>query len=279
LLGDWRDVDIAVKHIRTRYPKRHLAIIGFSAGCFPLLRYLGEKGTEAAIDAAVCISGGVRLQDALDNCSFLFTQLFLYKAKQYFLSNNEDILRKHNSPAFDQALASYSSENFMRACAPFMTDSGKWCDVEKLLDPFPHMDNIARPVLFLNSQDDPVIGSVEKYSEQVFQRNKNLLLAVSATGSHCPFLDGCFSPEDYSMTTSLEFIAHQVQHTSLRKNALAAANVSKLRAFFDTLFVQSDTKESPRTSSLRKRRKQLHVPLASLKQNMPLLSVGTGMHN
>ena len=259
IFGDYEDVDIVVKHIRAKFPNRHLACIGFSAGCFPLLRYLGETGPDSQIDAAVCISGGIKLSDAFDNCSFLFQQIFIYKAKEYFLQANETILRKHNNDAYEQAIASYRSRSFVQSCAAFVTDSGKWRDAEKKLDPFPVIKNIETPVLFLNAEDDPITGSLLPYQDTVFRTNPNLLLAVSSTGSHCPFLHGFLSPEDYSKATSLEFVAHQVQLKRRRESAVATANEVKLRNLFETFSPPKEKRFSPRTSVLRKRDINIHL--------------------
>jgi predicted alpha/beta-fold hydrolase len=269
--GDWRDVDVAVKHIKQKYPKSHVAAVAFSAGVYPLLRYLGEMGEASQLDAAVSISGGIRMTDGLNNCSVLFQQIFLYKAKQFFFEPNEALLRKHDTLAYDQCMGAMSSEAFMKACVPFITGNtkGTWKEVQALIDPFPTMLNIKTNILFLNAEDDPVVQlrSIEPYYNTVFRANPHLLLALSSTGSHCPFLHGCFSPEDYSMTTTLEFVAHQVQLSSLRRNATRCSNEFKLRKLFQSFSPpKKEDAESPRTSVLRKRLER--APLDNVPMNV-----------
>ena len=275
VFGDWRDVEVAVRHIRKQHPKSHLAAVGFSAGVFPLLRYLEKTGSESGIDAAVSVSGSIQLQGSLDNCWWLFEKIFLSEAKQFFFAKNEMILRTHDTAAYDACMAATQSEQFLRACTPFIMGdvNGTWEDVQHLLDPFPAMMDIKTPILFLNALDDPISPIDPNHYDAIFRTNPHLLLALSPTGSHCPFLNGCFSPEDYSMTTSLEFIAHQVQLSSVRKNATSVANKVKLKRLYQSFSPEDKNKKptfSPRTNALRKR-----VPLGVVPVNSPS-SVGVG---
>ena len=294
MFGDWRDVDVVVKHIRTKFPTRHVAAIGFSAGAFPLLKYLGEAGVHSGLDAAVCVSGSVKLSDSLDHCSWLFMKIFLHEGKKFFLQANEQILRQFDTLAYDRVMATTTSRDFMAACVPFVTGIKgcyDWTIAKTLLCPYSTIQEIDTPVLFLNAMDDPIVPpkSIQPYEENVFRTNPNLLLAISATGSHCPFLHGCFSPEDYSMKTCLEFVAHQAAIVRLRKTAKAAAIESTRRVSYTEKKkkkmkgggggggggggdggVEEEEEEddfvSPRTSTLRKRYME-RVPLATVATN------------
>jgi predicted alpha/beta-fold hydrolase len=282
LFGDWRDVDVVVKHIRKKFPTRHVAAIGFSAGAFPLLKYLGETGVHSGLDAAVCVSGSVKLADSLEQCSWLFMKIFLHEGKKFFLKANEKILRDHDTLAYDRVMATTNARDFMTACVPFITGIQgcyDWTIGKSLLCPYSTIQHIDTPVLFLNAVDDPIVppASIQPYEENVFRTNPNLLLAISATGSHCPFLHGCFSPEDYSMKTCLEFVAHQAAIVRLRKTAKAAAMESTRRVSYTEKKRKKMTQGgggeeqeeedfvSPRTSTLRKR--YTRVPLATVATN------------
>lgn len=54
--GETGDLAFVVQQLRTRFPERPLAVIGFSLGGNVLLKWLGEKGNSANIDRAVAIS-------------------------------------------------------------------------------------------------------------------------------------------------------------------------------------------------------------------------------
>lgn len=54
--GETGDLDYVVHYIRSLYPEKALGVIGFSLGGNVLLKWLGEKGGDAPVDAAVAIS-------------------------------------------------------------------------------------------------------------------------------------------------------------------------------------------------------------------------------
>jgi predicted alpha/beta-fold hydrolase len=231
LFGDYRDLDAVVGHIKLRYPNRTLGAIGFSAGCYPALRYLGERGEASAIDATVMISGGLSVDDSMYKCGWFFAACFVSKAKGFFLRANEAVLRAHDNDGYERALAAGTTSEFLRALSPFMCDTGAWPDAKRIIDPLPTMGNIQSPCLFINALDDPIVPveSVDPYMDTFFKRNRNVLLAQTVTGSHCPFLDG-FGGDDWSLKASFEFLAHQCRIRQLRRNAKAAAEAGRVRS-------------------------------------------------
>ena len=231
LFGDYRDLNSIVEHIKSRYPNRTLGVIGFSAGCYPAIRYLGEKRSASLIDACVMISGGLSIDDSMHKCGWFFESCFVSKAKSFFLRANESVLRKHNAEAFDRSLAAGCAAEFLPAMSAFMCDSGKWSDAKHIIDPLHTTSTISRPCLFINALDDPIVPveSVEPYMNNFFKCNQNVLLAQTVTGSHCPFLDG-FGGDDWSLKASFEFLAHQCRIRQLRRNANAAAEAGKARS-------------------------------------------------
>ena len=54
--GDWRDLDVLVKHLQAQFPLAPIAAVGISAGGHLLLRYLQSTGTTCPLVAAVAIS-------------------------------------------------------------------------------------------------------------------------------------------------------------------------------------------------------------------------------
>ena len=90
--GETRDLDLVVRFVRGRYPNKPLAAVGFSLGGNVLLKWLGERGDDAAVDAAVAVS--VPLQ--LDLCakrlnrglSRLYRNRLLHELKDYIASKS-----------------------------------------------------------------------------------------------------------------------------------------------------------------------------------------------
>ena len=224
LFGDYRDLDAVVDHIKQRYPNRTLGVIGFSAGCYPALKYLGEKGRGSAIDATVVISGGLSIDDAMHKCGWFFSSIFVSNAKKFFLGPNETILRAHSNEGYERSMAATSASTYLPALSPFMCDGGTWKDAKEVIDPLPTAANIKSPCLFINAIDDPIVPveSVDPYMDTFFKCNRYVMLAQTVTGSHCPFLEG-FGGDDWSLKASFEFLEHQCRTRQMKRNAKAAA--------------------------------------------------------
>ena len=56
--GDISDLDQAIQFIHQRFPNAPIVGVGFSAGSGLMVSYLGEKGKESLIKAAVAVSPG-----------------------------------------------------------------------------------------------------------------------------------------------------------------------------------------------------------------------------
>ncbi len=54
--GEWRDLSLAVTHLRKHYPRAPIAAVGISAGGHVLMRYLQCTGADCPLVAAVAIS-------------------------------------------------------------------------------------------------------------------------------------------------------------------------------------------------------------------------------
>mmetsp|Transcript_128 Transcript_128/g.247 ORF Transcript_128/g.247 Transcript_128/m.247 type:complete len:538 (-) Transcript_128:55-1668(-) len=54
--GEWRDLDIVIRHIAKENPEAPIVVVSFSAGTHIALRYLQETGKNSQLVAAVCVS-------------------------------------------------------------------------------------------------------------------------------------------------------------------------------------------------------------------------------
>ncbi|MGA7801971.1 MAG: hydrolase [Gammaproteobacteria bacterium] len=62
--GETGDLDAVVRELKHRYPRRTLFVLGYSLGGNVLLKWLGEQGRDAAVDAAVAVSVPFELSQA-----------------------------------------------------------------------------------------------------------------------------------------------------------------------------------------------------------------------
>ena len=55
--NEWRDLDVAVRHVAGRYPKAPLFAVAHSAGAFILVQYLAAVGANTPVVAAATVAG------------------------------------------------------------------------------------------------------------------------------------------------------------------------------------------------------------------------------
>lgn len=88
-LGFIDDIDVLVDEIEQRWPGRPIVGIGISMGGHALARYIGVKGTECRLRAAVCISAGYSI---VDGFRVLATQPI---SNSILNSRFQDVVRHH----------------------------------------------------------------------------------------------------------------------------------------------------------------------------------------
>lgn len=74
--GETADIDHFLTAVRTRFQGLPIAVVGYSLGGNALLKYLGEHGAPATLDAAVAVSVPFELQGASDSISTGFSTLY-----------------------------------------------------------------------------------------------------------------------------------------------------------------------------------------------------------
>jgi predicted alpha/beta-fold hydrolase len=125
--------------------------------------------------------------------------------KDHFVHQNEAVLRELDSEAVDKTLAAESLQDFLDAAAPFAgyKNADAYYEGE---NPVNELHYISTPVFVMNSLDDPCCAISNLYEKSPYPQHNNMsyaelvsktkrgLIAVTKTGSHCPFLDGTFFP-------------------------------------------------------------------------------------
>ncbi len=74
--GETSDLNHLVQLLRQRYPERRLAVVGYSLGGNVLLKWLGEQGRRAPLDAAVAVSVPFQLGRVSDRLGRGFSRLY-----------------------------------------------------------------------------------------------------------------------------------------------------------------------------------------------------------
>jgi predicted alpha/beta-fold hydrolase len=125
--------------------------------------------------------------------------------KDHFILKNEKVLREFDDAAVDAALNADTLQDFLDASAPFAGYPNA-SEYYKGENPVNDLQYITTPTFVLNSLDDPCCNVDNLYETspnpnhggrsyaQIVRDSKRGLIAVTKTGSHCPFLDGRWVP-------------------------------------------------------------------------------------
>jgi predicted alpha/beta-fold hydrolase len=185
--GETGDAAHVLEELRARHPGASLRAVGFSLGGNVLLKYLGERGEAAAVDAAVAVSVPLELGPCSRKLSEGFSRIYRLhllrklrdgvRAKRAVLEGHVDVgavLAAGDFEAFDGHLTAPlhgfdSAEDYYTRCSSRQ-----------------FLRAIARPTLVVQAVDDPfmppsVLPGAEELSAQV-------TLERSARGGHVGFL-------------------------------------------------------------------------------------------
>lgn len=183
--GDTRDTRKVLEYIFGKYPYVQIVGIGVGAGCATLFSYLGEYGSSSLLKAAVNISPSYDNTEKLCEQIPRFYELFLLFDLKVMLLRNWKALHKVIDVK-SAVLKAWSLKEF---------DFKVYCKIYGIEtfeafwernDPMRDVDDIAVPVLCINSLDDPV-SVQEDIPFELFQFYPNLLLVTVTRGGHCAF--------------------------------------------------------------------------------------------
>lgn len=208
--GDTEDVAFVIGVLKERFPERPMGAVGFSLGGNVLLKYLGERGGDAGVDAAVAISVPFDLtagSRALERgvTGRIYTYYFLrmlrkkLRAKEEILSGHVDVEAAYRTPTlrtFDDAVT-----------APLhgFRDAAHYYDVSSSSG---YLDGVAVPTLILHALDDPFLPRSAVPVDAV-EANPWLVGGFTERGGHVGFLEGSapWSPGFWAERETARFLA------------------------------------------------------------------------
>jgi len=184
--GDPQDLKQVVKYIHGRYPKVLVTLIGIGTGCCLQLSYLGEYGSSAKISAGACISPCF---DPVERFSrgirSVYDLLYIIKLKITLGSHSKHLEKCFH---FNELLKCWS---FRVLDEIVYSKLYKFSNIEEFWDryhPLRDVDEIAVPLLFINSLDDPFnTGSNIPYD--MCKYYPHFLMVTTERGGHCGFVD------------------------------------------------------------------------------------------
>ena len=152
--GDPSDVKQTLEYIALKYPGTNIAGVGVGAGCALVFSYLGEYGSSSLLKAAACVSPSYDNTESLSNSIPKFYELLLlFNLKKMILNHAKSLEKVIN---IQKILRTWSLKEFdyQVYCKMYGLDTFQTFWEEN--DPMRDVDDIAVPVLCVNSLDDPV---------------------------------------------------------------------------------------------------------------------------
>ena len=137
----------------------------------------------------------------VDRFRFPYNPLLKQLVQEWFVTRNHEVLHAYSSSTVQAVHKAETLQELVDAAAPFAGyDSAH--EYFAATNPMNHILHTTTPMLVLNSVDDPILHvemlyetspysqhNGQSYASYAHHHAHNVLVAVTHTGSHCPFLD------------------------------------------------------------------------------------------
>ncbi|XP_061197060.1 protein ABHD15-like [Saccostrea echinata] len=207
--GDPTDLRQCVMYINRKFPKANITAIGVGSGSTVLFSYLGEFGSSTRLKAAAFISPPYEIdQDYLKDVPKFYQFVVLCGLKITLLRHSKALTKSVNLQS------AFSSWNLLQYVEMVYCNPLGYSSMEDFLEknnPLRDVDDIAIPVMCINSQDDPVCQQ-EHIPFDIFNYYPNMLLVSTKHGGHCGFWEGGV-PESWSASLVLEYLSTVLDFT------------------------------------------------------------------
>jgi len=207
--GDTADLPLVLERLRARWPGVPLGAVGFSMGGNILLKWLGEEGERAPLDAAVAVSVPFDLgacAAALDTPGFFPA---LYRRRFLRTLRRKALALEARFPGSLDVAAVRACHTFSRydelVTAPlfgFASAADYWARCSSAA----FLGRIRRPVRLISAEDDPMVPSASIPRAEI-AANPFLDGRLLARGGHVGFVAGGWRRTYAVDTLALEFLA------------------------------------------------------------------------
>lgn len=189
--GETGDLSTVVNRLRSREPDMKLGVIGCSLGGNVLLKWLGETGEKAPIDAAVAVCVPFLLGDVADRLDRGFSRVY----RQHLLrALRRKLRRKYSTRApppeldfrvIERAKTMRSFDDAVTAPLHGFANAEEYYRCSSCRQ---FLGSIARPTLILHALDDPFM--IEAVVPERDELSPTTRLELSARGGHVGFVNG-----------------------------------------------------------------------------------------
>ncbi|XP_029638103.1 protein ABHD15-like [Octopus sinensis] len=201
--GDPTDLRQVVKYIRGVYSRANLVAVAMGTGSGLLLSYLGEYGSSAHLAASVCVSACYEAQELLGkDIKNIYDFFYLLRQKRALsphvpaLTGHLDLLSLFNSWTFRD----FDERLYCKMYGHKSID-----DYWERNNPMRDADDIAVPLLCINSLDDPMFPK-SNIPYDLFKCYPNLFLVVTERGGHCGFIENLTTAVSWAECLTIRYI-------------------------------------------------------------------------
>ena len=207
--GDPQDLRQCILYIKQKFPKSAITAIAIGSGSTVLFSYLGEYGSSCGIKTASFISPIYDIsKETISTIPKLYHILLLFGMKKILLKHSIALSKIVDMKAalISWDLLDYQYEVY---CKLYGISS-----IEQFLernDPMRDVDDLAIPVLCINSADDPVYKK-KNIPYDIFNFYPNMLLLETSFGGHCGFWANTI-PRSWATDVALDYITSVLKFT------------------------------------------------------------------
>ena len=185
--GETQDLNTVIRWLRQAWPRRPLAVVGYSLGANVLLKWLGEQQQRAPVQAAVAVCPPL----CLDLCARCLERVFsrVYQAALMHALKRKMVQKyRHRSAPLDwgrvlRAKTFFEFDDAVTAPLHGFTGAG---DYYRRSSSRPYLGSIRKPVLILSSRDDPFMTAALLPAED--ELAPGTMLEITRHGGHVGFI-------------------------------------------------------------------------------------------
>jgi len=214
--GETSDIQRLVEHLRQQYPAAPLMVVGYSLGGNVLLKWLGEQGANAAVDAAVAVSVPMRLDLCADRMETGLSRLYQWHlVSKLRRSSRRKFSQRDDSPyPLDKLRQLRSFRQFDHQFTAPLHGFASTADYYQRSSSRQFLRDIEVPTLIIHALDDPFMtpGVIPEEAELA----PSVTLELSEHGGHVGFISGQWPWRlDYWLDQRIpEFLAEQLDSST-----------------------------------------------------------------